>query len=87
MQKMSEVFELPLITDEVGDISIGSGDWILFNPSASEIYGAHIAHAVNHIDKLEEALAWMIEIAESVDTGLYDFTSAKAALTAYRGEK
>jgi hypothetical protein len=87
MKKMSEVFELPLVTDDAGDIANGSGDWVLYNPSASEIYGAHVAHAVNHVDELERALEWMIEIAENVDTGSYDYGSAKAALTAYRGEK
>lgn len=100
MKKMSEVFELPLIVDSDNDIHIGNGDWILINPSAPECVGAHVAHAINHVDALADALEAIVSdynqyrAVNGID--LTDdhcakldvkMATAEAALVAYRGEK
>lgn len=93
MKKMSEVFELPLIVDSDNDIHIGNGDWILINPSAPECVGAHVAHAINHVDALAENLSKMVNMFERLCEAndfdadrQFEYVDAKAALAAYRGE-
>lgn len=78
MNKINEVFTMPMSVDEF--IEIANNEEI----GTREI--RCIVHSLNHVDALVDQLAWMIEIANNCDTGLYDYESAKATLVAYRGE-
>lgn len=86
MRRMNEVFALP-ITGENLSGTIRSGMTDTNEESA-------IAHAINHVDSLADALESMIMLAwlisEDLESEFNQRTSvikAKAALAAYRGDR
>lgn len=83
MRRMNEVFALPIETDMlVRDIAYGLLD------TADE---SAIAHAINHIDSLADALEECMNTIAYAATispkAMEQYSKAIAALAAYRGDK
>jgi hypothetical protein len=82
MKKLSEIFELP-----VSGVDI-QGSGIYFNQQESDrLVDDAIAHSINHIDALADALESLTSDIESNNNPRYSYECAIAALAAYRGEK
>ena len=79
MKRMNEVFALP-ITGENLSGTIRSGMTDTNEESA-------IAHAINHVDALADALEMIINFTSSFGAHNDSIRAAKAALAAYRGDK
>jgi len=79
MRRMNEVFALP-ITGENLSGTIRSGMTDTNEESA-------IAHAINHVDALADALESLINFTSSFGAHNDSIRAAKAALSAYRGNK
>lgn len=78
MKKMIEVFELPIDGHELPDL-------IIYTTTGVE--DDAIAHAINHVDALADALEFMIANNWSGSLNRKEAENkAKAALAAYRGE-
>lgn len=77
MKKMSEVFELPVKGFEL--------EYLMSETTGDD--DELIAHAVNHVDALADALEALIKAVECNELLNSDFNGAVSTLKAYRGEK
>lgn len=92
MKRMNEVFELP-----VTGVDVQGKDVYYAQPENDKLADDAIAHAINHVDALCDALQLLFddykELADSGDAGNWKLEEtdvgmeAIAALNAYRGEK
>ena len=81
MKRMSEVFDLPC-----GGVDIQGSDVYYSETEHEQNIDNMIAHAINHVDALADALEALLNFrstSEYIDTE----EAAIAALKAYRGEK
>jgi len=81
MKRMSEVLELPVSADDFADP---------FYPNDKR-QDEYIAHAINHVDALADALQLLLTQVSKVYSTSKELGNAEevahAALAAYRGEK
>jgi hypothetical protein len=87
MKRMSDVFELPVSSNDGNHIYETGSRW-----HVSQFYGAekaqHAAHAINHVDALADALEDLIPYCfGGNEEAMNAWAAAKDAITAYRGEK
>jgi hypothetical protein len=78
MKKLNDVFELPVSGQDVSEF--------YYLDCSDEEDDDAIAHAINHIDTLADALEALTSDIESNNNPRYSFECAIAALAAYRGE-
>jgi len=84
MKKLSDVFELPL---PLGEMDCMLDVFIHSDVDTDEsVVAMHAAHAINHVDKLADALELLLSDKAMIHVGNDKHLQAKAALAAYRGE-
>jgi hypothetical protein len=81
MKKLSDIFELP-----VSGVDI-QGSGIYFDQQESDrLVDDAIAHAINHVDALADALEGLLNRLHYEGCDFADMAVAATALEAYRGE-
>lgn len=87
MERMNEVFELPLSIDRYG-MNDAKNKTLINSDDAEEEYLVAAVHAINNVDALADELAAII--ADYKINGFVDqinILSAESTLNAYRGAK